>query len=60
MLKANKTGYAGVYLKDGKYAAQINVNKTRIHLGTFDTIDDAASARRDAELKYWGWTKITL
>ena len=60
LLKANKTGYAGVYLKDGKYAAQINVNKARIHLGTFNTIADAAMARRDAELKYWGWTKIKI
>lgn len=58
LLRANKTGYAGVYLKDGKYAAQINVDKKRLHLGTFSTIKEAAIARRDAELKYWGWTKI--
>lgn len=60
LLPANKTGYAGVYLKDGKFAAQISVDKKHLHLGTFSTIAEAAKARRDAELKYWGWTKIHL
>lgn len=58
LLPSNKTGVAGVYLKAGKYAAQISVHGQRLHLGTFETIPEAAKARRDAELKYWGWTKI--
>lgn len=58
LLPSNKTGVAGVYLKSGKYAAQISVHGKRIHLGTFETIPEAAKARREAELKYWGWTKI--
>ena len=60
LLPSNKTGYAGVYIKNGKYAAQISVDKKHMHLGTFQTIEEAAKARRDAELKYWGWTKIHL
>lgn len=58
LLPSNKTGVAGVYLKAGKYAAQISVQGKRIHLGTFETIPEATKARREAELKYWGWTKI--
>lgn len=58
LLPSNKTGYAGVYPKDRKYAAQISVDKKHLHLGTFETIEEAAKARREAELKYWGWTKI--
>lgn len=60
LLPSNKTGYAGVYLKDGKYAAQIRVDGKHLHLGSFATIEEAAKVRRDAELKYWGWTKIQL
>lgn len=58
LLQSNKTGVAGVYLKDGKYAAQIGVHGRKVYLGTFGTIAEAAKARREAELKYWGWTKI--
>lgn len=54
----NKTGYSGVYLKSGKYAAQIRIDGKKQYLGTFSTVDEAARARRDAELKYWGWTLI--
>lgn len=58
LLPSNKTGVSGVYKKDGKFAAQICVHGKRLHLGTFATIPDAKAARREAELKYWGWTKI--
>lgn len=60
LIASNKTGYEGVYLKNGKIGAQILVDKKRVYLGTFSTIAEAAKARRDAELKYWGWTKIHL
>lgn len=55
-LPRNTTGVAGVYKKDGKYAANISVNGKRYHLGTFTTIAEAAKARKEAEEKYWGWT----
>lgn len=54
----NKTGISGVYIKNGKYAAQISVHGKRLYLGTFETIAEATKSRREAELKHWGWTKI--
>lgn len=38
----------------GKYIAQIRVNKHKYHLGTFNSLEDAANARREAEQKYFG------
>lgn len=58
LLPSNTTGVSGVYPKDGRYAAQISVKNKRIYLGTFKTIQEAKTARKDAEIKYWGWTKI--
>lgn len=51
----NKTGYTGVtvHKQTGKYTAQIKVNYKKIHLGLFDTIKEALSARKKAELKYY-------
>ena len=53
--KNNKsTGIRGVYLtKSGKYIAQICLNRTIYRLGTFQDIDDAIKARKDAEEKYF-------
>lgn len=58
--RTNKTGYAGVQHRGNKFTAYIIVNGKHLHLGTFATIEEAAKVRRDAELKYWGWTKIEL
>jgi hypothetical protein len=51
----NKTGYRGVFRKDGNggYIAYIKVNKEPVNLGTYENIEDAVSARRNAELQYW-------
>ena len=48
------TGVTGVsFLKDRKkYIARIKVNQEAIHLGTFDTLEEAAAARAEANLKY--------
>lgn len=50
----SKTGHHGVTIRpdSGKYRAKITVNKKVINLGTFESIDDAISARKAAELKY--------
>ncbi|AFM76575.1 HNH endonuclease [Enterobacteria phage vB_EcoS_Rogue1] len=50
----SKTGHHGVTIRpdSGKYRAKITINKKVINLGTFDSIDDAISARKDAEVKY--------
>jgi hypothetical protein len=53
--KNNKIGIDGVtwYKKGGKYRACIGIDNQRIHLGYFTNIQDAITARKAAELKYW-------
>lgn len=54
----NTSGRTGVYLKpDGKYGAHIGTESRLIHLGTFETFEDAVKAREEAELKYYGFIK---
>lgn len=45
----NTTGYKGVYLVRGKYLAKIVFQKKQYFLGTYDRIEDAAAARKEAE-----------
>ena len=45
----NTTGYKGVYLIRGKYVAKIVFQKKQYFLGTYENIEDAAEARREAE-----------
>jgi hypothetical protein len=51
----NALGIRGVYKesRSGKYIAIIYVDKKRMHLGSFDVLEDAAQAREKAELEYW-------
>lgn len=53
--KTNKTGVKGVYFykRRNRYHAQIGVKGKNIHLGYFDTIEEAKQARMEAEQKYW-------
>ena len=55
-LRSNNTsGVKGVFFTSrSKYQAAIYVDSNRMHLGTFDTVREAASARREAEKRYWG------
>lgn len=50
----SKSGRIGVtwYIQYQKWAAAIVVDKVRVHLGYFDTIDKAAAARSNAEIKF--------
>ena len=52
----NTSGYTGVYQKKGstRWYANIKVNKENISLGSFATKEEAAEARREAEVKYFG------
>ena len=52
----NTSGYRGVHLnkKSGNWVARISVNKKRIALGSYPTIEEAARARQMAEIKYFG------
>lgn len=54
----NTSGVKGVHLNSrGKYQACINTGGKRIHLGTYDTIEEAAAARKEAEDHYWHLSK---
>jgi len=52
----NSTGITGVYYDERlkKYVARIHVNGKFIHLGYFDTLEDAAIKRFAAEIVYFG------
>lgn len=46
----SKTGVNGVNaLANGRYRAYINFQRKQYHIGTFDTIEEAAIARKEAE-----------
>lgn len=51
----NVSGVKGVqpFGNTGKWRARIGVNHKEIPLGLFDTIEEAAAARKAAEAKYW-------
>ena len=55
-LRYNNSGAKGVYhdKKYNNYKAKIKFNKKLIHLGTFDTLEEAIKARKEAEAKYFG------
>jgi hypothetical protein len=52
----NVTGCTGVHLykRTGKYTASIYHKGKRVHLGTFNTYEEAVSVRKEAEEKYFG------
>lgn len=53
--KNNTTGVNGVKKsQSGKYTAQIMVDGKLITIGRFDTLEEAAEARFEAEQKYYG------
>ncbi len=41
---ASKTGYTGVYIENNKYRAIITINGKAVHIGMFETAEDAARA----------------
>lgn len=50
----NATGVTGVFYRVDmrKYVAQIQVDRKTIYLGSFVSLEEAAKARRDADIKY--------
>lgn len=54
--KNNSTGVNGVQWdkKINKYVARMTFCDKNLHIGCFELIEDAARARREAEIKYWG------
>ncbi len=55
----NVSGKTGVYWsqEEGKWKASITYKRVKYHLGTFINFEDAVDARRNAELKYFGFNK---
>lgn len=55
LLKNNTTGVKGVYFdkERGKYRAYIEINKKRHRLGRYNTLEEAAQARKRAEEELW-------
>ena len=53
--KKNKTGVSGVHFakKNKKYCVQIKVNYKRYYIGLYNTLEEAAIARKEAEELYW-------
>lgn len=54
--KNNRSGYKGVFYSQhhGRWAAEINADRTRHFLGYFEVIEDAARAYNEAAIKYHG------
>lgn len=50
----NILGVKGVSPSGNKYVARIGINRVTHYLGTFDTIEEAIHARREAEIEYFG------
>lgn len=54
IISTNKSGYNGVYWSKecNKWAVQISRNGCKKHIGLFDSIEEAVSARRQEEIEY--------
>ena len=50
----NKVGHRGIILNHGSYYAVIKHQNIRYNLGRFKKLEDAITARKAAELKYFG------
>lgn len=48
----NKTGVQGVYIDGDLIRAQIDVGGKRVYLGAFPSVEAAAEARKQAEMKF--------
>jgi hypothetical protein len=51
--KSTASGYTGVHKRYGKWMAEITVKKHKYYSKVFNTIEEAALARKELEFKYW-------
>ena len=56
VFSTNTSGVRGVcwHRRTGKWHAKIDVRGKRVHLGYFDTLEEATAARQDAEERFHG------
>lgn len=47
------TRNCGVYFYKNKWKSCIRVNNKNIHLGTFESYEQALTSRKEAERRYW-------
>jgi hypothetical protein len=52
--KTSKTGVTGVLIQNKRYYAAITVQKKKFYSKCFTTLEEAAAARKELELKHWG------
>ena len=57
---ASDTGIIGVKKENSKYLASISIDGKVVRLGLFNTIEEAAEARLEAELEYFGEFRYNL
>jgi hypothetical protein len=64
MRKDNSSGVRGIRVNKGNairpYVAEIFVNNKKIHLGCYETLEEAEKVRRNAEIEYFGEFAIVL
>ena len=55
MQKNNTSGYRGAYYnkRNNKYQSRLSINNKEIHLGYFNTPEEASKAYEEAKKKYW-------
>ena len=53
----NMSGFVGVFWDKScdKWVSRIKLNKKSIDLGSYTSLDNALKARKDGEIKYFGW-----
>lgn len=57
----NTSGYTGVYKqKNGKYTSTIVVNYNKIHLGVYDSFEEACRAYNLAKVKHHTIEEVML
>lgn len=55
----NTSGYVGIswHKSNKKWQAYIGLNSYNKHLGSYSNVQDAVEARRQGEIKYWGFER---
>ena len=51
---SSKVGYTGVYKENNRYRAVISVNRKSVHIGMFDTAEEAAMAYKKKSKELYG------